>query len=344
MSGRNATTIRTLMVLGLLEKHPQGMTIDEIHSALEDRGHKVDKRTVYRDRDALTEIGFPIYEEEAHDEHGSKTGKKRLRMDSKARVNEYLVLNTNELFALYFAKGMLKPLENTPFFQDISEIFNKIESKLGKKAIDYISEIASELKFAPTPKWGIGIHPDIVDTLRSAIQERQMLQIEYQSANSAEKRKRKLGPHFLYFHGGSLYLVAEDLAEAKLKTFAVPRISQAEMLNEPYDKVTIEPETHFQGSFGIFKGEQTESLIIEFSPKISPYVKERGWHKSQHFINKEGGVVQLKLEVAITPELIGWILGFGPDAKVIQPPHLAEQVTQAAQKIVEQYKTKRKAA
>jgi predicted DNA-binding transcriptional regulator YafY len=343
MSGRNATTVRTLTVLALLEKHPQGMTIDEIHRALEDRGYAVDKRTVYRDRDALNEIGFPIYEEDDADESGAKTGKKRLCLNSKARVNDYLVLNSKELFALYFSKGMLKPLENTPFYADIEEIFKKIEDKLGKKAVEYIGEVAKELRFSPGLKWGIGINPDVLETLRSATTERHILQIEYLSASSSKRTTRKVGPHFLYFHAGSLYLVAEDLGDNKIKTFAVPRMTHAEMLEETYSTQSVEPEEHYRHSFGIFRGEEAEDLVIEFSPKIGPYVKERVWHKTQQSTTREGGAVQLRLQVAITPEVIAWVLGFGSEACVTKPLSLVTRLREEAAKLLETYKSSKAA-
>ncbi|MGB7346072.1 MAG: WYL domain-containing protein, partial [Pirellulaceae bacterium] len=42
-------------------------------------------------------------------------------------------------------------------------------------------------------------------------------------------------------------------------------------------------------------------------------------------------------QVANTPELRGWILSFGADAKVFSPPELASQIQASAQRIANQY-------
>ena len=47
------------------------------------------------------------------------------------------------------------------------------------------------------------------------------------------------------------------------------------------------------------------------------------------------GCLTLSLEVADTPELVGWILSFGAGVRVVQPETLRRQVLAAA-KIVDQ--------
>jgi predicted DNA-binding transcriptional regulator YafY len=49
------------------------------------------------------------------------------------------------------------------------------------------------------------------------------------------------------------------------------------------------------------------------------------------------------LEVAITPELVQWILGFGPNAVVIKPQALKNRVLTEVQLLLEKYNS-RKAA
>ena len=48
------------------------------------------------------------------------------------------------------------------------------------------------------------------------------------------------------------------------------------------------------------------------------------------------GCLTLSLEVADTPELVGWILSFGAGVRVVQPETLRRQVLAAAAKIVDQ--------
>jgi hypothetical protein len=41
----------------------------------------------------------------------------------------------------------------------------------------------------------------------------------------------------------------------------------------------------------------------------------------------------VRLRVRVCPELISWILGFGPEARVIGPPRLKRQIGRLAQRM-----------
>ena len=55
-------------------------------------------------------------------------------------------------------------------------------------------------------------------------------------------------------------------------------------------------------------------------------IRERRWHATQRLIDTLDGGVVLELDVAAPEELERFILGFGPDAKVIEPLSLASRV------------------
>ncbi len=339
MAGRNSQVSRIYRILLILEGAPQGLTIAEIESRVRDRDYVVSERTIRRDLDALDAAGFPL---QRHKDGDDRDGM-RFVLESHTRVSRSLVLSNLELMALYMARGVLEPLRDTPFYQDLATVFSKIEEKIGTKAKEHFAELASEFRFEPGPRWGLGLNPDTLETVRASCSERQILEVTYESAKSGDKRKRRLGPHYLYFAKGSIYLLAEDLEEKKVKVFGVPRMTDAKMLNEPYDCEPVNPEEYFKGSFGIFQGGEPVEVKIEFEPAIAPFVRERRWHGTQRVVNRAGGGIVLSLDVAITPELVQWILGFGCSAAVTQPRELGEQIRVAAEKTAAIYKPKRAA-
>lgn len=339
MPGRNAQVARIYTILNLLEGAPQGLTVPEIESRVTERGHEASRRTIYRDLEALNAAGFPLFPSGGDADNAAT----RWVLEKTTTINKSLVLSTRELVALYLAQGMLIPLKDTPFYEDLQSIFKKIDEKLGSKSREYLSELASEIRFEPAPRWGLGLDPDLLETIRAACAERQCLEVQYQSASSGRKDQRRLGPHFLYFAKGSLYLVAEDLKEAKVKVFSCPRINQARMLDLPYAADPIDPEEYFKDSFGIFRGEKPIGISIEFSNTIAPYIKERRWHQSQRIVTKANGSIHLQLETSITPELIQWVLGFGAHARVLEPQGLREQIISSAAELLSLYQG-RKAA
>jgi predicted DNA-binding transcriptional regulator YafY len=321
MKGRNSQVLRIYRLLSILEGAPHGLTAVDLESRLHERGFEVGKRTIYRDLEALKAAGFPLEEKGKSDENGT-----RWTLERNAKVNHYLVLNSRELMALYMARSMLAPLRETPFFQDLSSTFDKIADKIGAKAQAFMNEMGDELHFEPGPLWGLGLKPDIIDTLRAAITEGQSLAVVYNSVNSGTSSARNLGPHYLYFAKGSLYLVAEDLGDSVVKIFSVPRMESATMLDQSYTGKVLDPEEFFAGSFGVYRGGASETVRVAFEPAVASYVRERQWHASQKIINKDNGRIEVQFDVASTPELVQWILGFGANAKVLSPGVLAETV------------------
>lgn len=240
---------------------------------------------------------------------------------------------------LYLARAVLTPLRDTPFYQDLERMFLKIEEKLGTSATEHLKELSTEIRFEPGPRWGLGVSPNLLDTVRAACAEDQLLSCKYESISSDSVTDRTLGPHYLYFSKGALYLVAEDMGDHKVKTFALPRMSDAQMLDAPYEGRKSDPEEHFQNSFGIYRdGASPEDVTIRFSKVVAPFVKERTWHHSQRVIARPGGSIEVQLHVTVTPELVNWVLGFGAEAMVLAPSKLLTEVVSTARSISELYK------
>ncbi len=334
MKGRNAQVARIYKILTILEGAPHGLTVADLVKHLDDRGFDVGKRTVYRDLDALRAAGFPLEERGKSDDQGT-----RWTLERAMRVNHYLVLNARELLSLYLARSVLMPLKETPFYEDLLSTFHKIEEKLGNKSQVFLQELREDLHFEPGPRWGLGLDPDTVDTVRAACTERQVLSVTYNSANSGTVGKRELGPQFLYFAKGSLYLIAEDLGDHVTKTFSLARMSGAEMLDAKYEGDIADPDTYFGSAFGIYRSDQPVTVKLMFTSVVAPFVKERRWHDSQRVVAREHGQIEMNLEVGLTPELVQWVLGFGANVRVLEPEALRHRIKSAAEDVVAQYAT-----
>lgn len=334
MAGRNNQLMRVLTVLKILEGAPQGLTTKEIWERVKERGHEGSKRTIYRDLQALQGVNCPISTDgEVTDENS-----RRWKLERTTRMATHFVLSWQELLALYFARGVLAPLRESPFYEALNSTFQRIESTFGSESKKYFAELNQEIQFEPGPRWGLGLDPDILETVRACCAEKQILSAEYSSANGGDKRVRKLGAHYLYFAKGSMYLVAEDLESKSIKVFAVPRFSSAEMTDKPYMGTIEDPEKFFESSFGVYRGGKPQMVKVEFSSKVAPYIKERRWHTSQRVVSKEGGTIVVSFEVDLTPELISWVLGFGSEAVVLEPQSLIERLAKEASEVCKLYK------
>ena len=339
MPGRNSQISRIYRILNLLEGAPQGLSILDLWKRINDRGEEIGKRTIYRDVEALEAAGFPLLQtEDVGDEAG-----RRWSLDRSNQFTKNVVLSAPELLALYLSREALTPLRETPFFRDIQSVFQKIEAKLGPAHREHLDELSSEIHFQPAPAWGLGVSPDVFETLRAACSERQCLRIEYSSVNSGDRRMRIVGPHYIYFSYSAIYLIAEDMETHTIKTFSIPRVHSAEMLEEAYEGAVSDPAGLFEHSFGIYRGTEPVSVKLEFAREVASFIKERRWHASQRVVSKQGGRIEVSLEVALTPEFTQWVLSFGAHVRVVTPLELQSQIVAAAHALIESYKEPRAA-
>ncbi len=340
MSGRNGQVSRFYCILNILEASNYGLTADQIWERVKEAGHKASKRTIYRDIEALQQSGFPL----SNPNDSVQEGAQKWKLERHAKITDNFILNSKELLALFLARGVLTPLKDTPFYSDLESIFKKIETRIDGKARKHLTELMEDFHFDPLPKWGLGLDSDTVETIRAATAEKQVLKVTYSSVNGRDKRERKLGPHFLYFAKGSIYLIAEDLEDKTVKLWSVARMSDAKFLEEVYKKPTVNPEEYFKSAFGVFIGGKSQTVRLEFAPVIAPFVKERGWHPTQKIISKGNGSILFEMEVSLTSEVVQWVLGFGPNCRVIEPKELKDKLIEHSRALISMYEQIRKVA
>jgi len=313
----------------LLEGSRRGLTVRDLHQNIQEHD-QVTERTIRRDIEALEQAGFPVNRTTNADD---ATQGDRFSIESSLRVAKHLTLSPRELFALYLSRGMLTPLKETALFQDLEKVFSQIDTLLPQNARNHLDELTQEMKFEPGPRWGLGIDPDLLETVLAACSNQQVLEFDYQSALKGERTPRRVGPHFLYFAKGTVYLVAEDLSDQQMKVYSLARASEASMSTELYSKEQVAPEDFFKGSFGVYRAETTSSIELHFKKEASSYVVERRWHASQRVVKHSDGSLSLYMEVGITPDLVQFILGFSDAVEVRAPEVLKSQVREAAARI-----------
>jgi|GEM_PF-831282 len=330
---------RTLRILQILSSSRNGLTVKEVHDRAT-QFHEIEERTVRRDLEILEGSGIGVTRINARDPDGRRTA--RYKVDASVSVAKSFSLQPNELLALYIARGMLKPLAETLFYRDLDRFFKRIEALFDARTRKHLDELGSSIHFEAGPKWALGVTPDILDTVKAACEEGHVLKFHYEGANGKPARDRTVGPHFLYFSKGALYLVAEDLEAPEHgapKTFALPRMTRAEMRETPYEGKRSDPAQVFAKSFGVFRSETAEKIRVRFERQAASYVRERRWHDSQRVISLPDGRIELHLEAGLTPDLIQWVLGFGAAAQILEPVELRTCITHELRKTLAIYET-----
>jgi predicted DNA-binding transcriptional regulator YafY len=91
-------------------------------------------------------------------------------------------------------------------------------------------------------------------------------------------------------------------------------------------------EDYVQDALMIMRGRRIEVEIL-FAKNVAGWIKDKLWHSSQQMFPMKDGRLRMTLKVADTDELMGWILSFGRQVKVISPESLRAKVREEARAV-----------
>ena len=76
---------------------------------------------------------------------------------------------------------------------------------------------------------------------------------------------------------------------------------------------------------------------IVFSEEYSEYIRERTWSEDQVIVSLPDGGVELAFTAGSKYYLLSWLLQFGGSAELLEPAALREEISEAAQELVDIY-------
>lgn len=309
---RNAEVIRQWTLLKALE----GSRTSTIDSLAERTG--VTTRTIRRDLAALQEAGFPIYDDVGED------GRKYWRLDARPfRALADNGFTLSELSALYFSRSLVERQAGLPFHEDLARAFEKIQSALSpavRRFLDHLPDIVGAGP-GPAPAGDEKQRAVVAKLLEASLHNRQA-RMRYFSLSSGRAKEYVVHPYRVVYAQGGLYLLAFVPEYQELRTFAASRIEQISLLETNFQREASLPDEPFSHSLGVHHG-SPEAITLEFEPQVAAFVEGRTWHPSQSIERLDDGRLRLTLEVSIDWALRGWIMSFGPLARVIAPAALA---------------------
>jgi predicted DNA-binding transcriptional regulator YafY len=301
---------------------PRGRTLKQLVGEL-----GVVKRTVQRDMDALEAGGFPITSEE-------RNGTVFWRFMEGFRMDTPLSLDLPELMALYFSRGLLKPLEGSVVYEAIESAISKIGSAIPAQAHSFLREVDDGIAVSSFGWKDYSHSRDVIASLTKALYHHFTVEMKHAAAGKKAAIDRKVDPYKLWYANGGLYLVGWDYSRDEFLVFAIERIDSVRLTNKRFP---VRPDFDFdkmrENAFQMIWGEAQE-VRIRFAPCQAPYVKERTWHPSQEIIQQPDGSVLLKMEVSNLGEVRRWLIGWGADAEVLEPAELATEIAEHANRIL----------
>jgi hypothetical protein len=175
----------------------------------------------------------------------------------------------------------------------------------------------------------------LLEEVVDALQRRRLLQIRYRGFDGRRTSVR-IEPLSLALYDHQLYVIGRPHGRAP-HPYRFSRIEDAEALAATFrypDKDGYDPERVFADSFGIAVEEKypVERIEVSLARRWEPFVHSHRWHRSQEAFLR-GGRIHVRLKVRLCPEVISWVLSFGPDARVVGPPALRRRIAHLVQQM-----------
>jgi proteasome accessory factor B len=287
----------------------------------------VAKRTVQRDIEVLSEAGFPVTSD-------MRNGTVFWHLMEGFHAEAPVSLTLTEQMALYFSKGLFKPLQGTPVYESLESAIQKIGSQLPAQSFQFLRGLDQGISVSSFGLKDYSHSKDVIQTLTQAVFNKRTVMIVHRSPQHPQAIAREVDPYNIWYVNNGLYLVGHCHRDHDLRTFAIERIQSAKLSNRRFE---MPPDFNFEEfrktAFNVVWGEPQE-VKIRFSPSQAPYIRERTWHPSQQIETCSDGSLILMLKVADLWEVKRWLIGFGADAEVLAPDDLRLEIRDECRRLV----------
>ncbi|WP_054941003.1 WYL domain-containing protein [Paenibacillus ihuae] len=283
---------------------------------------EVSVRTVYRDVEALSQAGIPVYTSQ-----GKGGG---ISLSDRFVLNKSLLTDKEQdeiLFALQSLAVARLP--------DSDEVFSKLSSLFRKNSTNWI-----EVDFSP---WGSGLNQkELYTLLKQAILEHKVILFTYLSA-AGEQKSRRAAPVKLLFKDRAWYVEAYCFDKVALRTFKITRMSDVRLSDgNGVELLELLQEQERMESAGTSREEiinVNEMPRIPLVLKIEPAGAYRivDEFKQEDILKQEDGSFRVTTEMPSGEWLIQYLLSYGDLLEVMEPASVRLEIKTRTAKMAEKY-------
>lgn len=301
------------------EEHP--VSILEIIQRLAALGIRAERKSIYRDLDAMQTLGYEIIQ--VHNKQFKyylanrkfETAELRMLVDAVQASRFITKKKSNEL---------IKKLESLTTVYDAqilqSQVFVTNRIKASNESIYYN-----------------------VDRINGAIQENSKITFTYYDWDMNKRKVYRrdgneymVSPWMLIWNNENYYLIGYESETKLIKHYRVDRMMSIEIKNIKREGrkafSDIDVAEYAKKFFGMYSGEIV-SVTLNCSQHITNAVIDRFGTDIEFVPQPDGETFNVTVEVAISPVFLSWVFMFGGEVKILDPHYVAAQLTDMAKKI-----------
>lgn len=326
-SGARKRIERLFKVAGLLENATslgRKITISDLLEEFE-----VDRSTISRDIEFLRDLGLEI-------EWDSKNA--TYEVLSGSRYLPAMELGSSDYLMLEFLQQNLSQLEQNELGRQMIASFQRLFGIFtGRGASHPLSGAVAIRTHTVAPEcedeWRV------FRLLERAIALRRVLTFTYRSSRTGELHPKSVEPHLIALIDGCWRLYGIETLERRIVSFAFGRMTDVRLTDH---RVETDLRRYFnrllENSFGsVVSDAEPWEVVIEFEARAAVRVRESHRRATQSLNTLPDGRVRLTLELNSHAEVIPWILSWGPEATVIAPDRLIQEIAALSRCMVNRF-------
>lgn len=278
-------------------------------------------RTVYRDVRALEEAGVPVTGEAGVGYH---------LMDGYKLPP--VMFNQDEASALLTASKLMHSMSDANSSRHYTTALDKIKAVLRHAEKDHMHDIDEHIAVVSHPAIVYQKPPDLhLQKILKAIASAKVIEINYTSIEKNESLQRRAEPVGIYYQGSHWFLIAFCRLRKDYRNFRTDKIN-AMVLTEEKMMQTHPPLQSFINQLSVKR--HVHKVVIDVEKQIMKYFGDQKYYNG--FVKEEDNGEYMRMTF-LSGSLMGfarWFMLFGDQAKIVEPLHLNDMVTEIAESIL----------
>lgn len=323
MTAKYSRVHRLLRILYLIDRE-SGWTADKLAKACD-----VSTRNIYRDLDMIKQAGFHCF-------FDRKTG--GYRVDRQLFMPP-VELTLDEALALMALGEQIGGKGQIPFTSAAGRALSKIRGRLPAQMQQELDQLDDHLEVrlpSTAPEEGAD---DVYEKVRKAITSRKALLCSYESRSKTDEEATfQFEPYVLFFSQRAWYAVGLHQGRQSVRSLKLSRFTRLEATDKTYKiPARFSLDKHLGNAWRMIRGKKRHKVKVAFDAEFADNIAETNWHHTQEIDWRSDGSIVFHCEVDGLDEIVWWVLGMGPHARVIQPKELADRVADLANQVAKQY-------
>jgi predicted DNA-binding transcriptional regulator YafY len=330
MKDRQVKSTNILLVYDRLRQSP--VTLDVLYDWVKKSGMDVSRRTLYRYLDDLaSSIHFNGEKLVIYDNEFNKKVWK-IEFDESAILLNQFDINSYYILRNFIPQSLSEPRSNS--LKKLDELVYELSSKSRFQMNVDVNNLAFIRTNYIDANYSNDEH-EVLEEMIRAIQHHRKIRVDefnwdIRFLPEGFDTNMLVMPLKLVFHFGLMYLAvySEDLSKIIILPITdILRMTVTDITFSPvplYSKL----DEYLNNTFGIVANydDNIYDIEIEFAGTTGKFIRVMNWHKSQSFQSLPNGNIIMRLHCGINRELIGFVMYFLNNAKVLQPAKLKKMV------------------